>query len=100
MNRPRADIAYAAARHSRLQRHRPAGVLHPLAAVLSLAQRQPGRQGQGAIQRRRNQRLAIAQRLLDPLPDALVAPAATSERFWTVLRWGGLGLIVARLLHS
>lgn len=95
----RADSAAAAARSDLPRRHRAAGVLHPLAAVLALAQRQPGRQGHGALQRRRSQRLAIAQRLLDPLPKALVAPAAASDRFWTMLRWGGLGLIVARLLQ-
>jgi hypothetical protein len=42
--------------------------------------------------------LSIAQRLLDPLPRNLHSPDSGSERFWRILRWGGLGLLVARLL--
>lgn len=89
---------------SAARRLRPAprhpGVLHPLAAVLALAQRQqPALETGGTAQRRQSQRLALAQRLLDPLPAALVSPAAARERFWVALRWGGLGLIVARLLQ-
>jgi hypothetical protein len=76
------------------------GVLQPLAAVLALAQRpQPSLETSGTAQRRQSQRLALAQRLLDPLPSTLISPAAARERFWVVLRWGGLGLIVARLLQ-
>ena len=40
----------------------------------------------------------MAQRLLDPLPGALLSPQAGSELFWRALRWGGAGLLVARLL--
>lgn len=40
----------------------------------------------------------MAQRLLDPLPDALVSPQAGSEFFWRICRWGGAGLLLARLL--
>jgi hypothetical protein len=40
----------------------------------------------------------MAQRLLDPLPDALVSPQAGSEQFWRICRWGGAGLLLARLL--
>lgn len=80
-------------------RRRPAGVLHCLAALLALAQRPPTPEHSGTAQRRQSQRLALAQRLLDPLPSALISPAAGRERFWRVLRWGGLGLLVARLLQ-
>lgn len=83
----------------RRPRRRPAGVLHCLAALLALVQRPPAPEHSGTAQRRQGQRLALAQRLLDPLPSALVSPAASRERFWRVLRWGGLGLLVARLLQ-
>ena len=85
--------------HVRRPQQRGRGLLHPLEDLLALAQRPPGSQQSGSSQRRQRQRLALAQRLLDPLPPGLVAPEAVHDRFWTVLRWGGLGLIVARLLH-
>ncbi|MEB3270261.1 MAG: hypothetical protein VKJ44_01245 [Synechococcus sp.] len=74
-------------------------MLHRLAALLALVQRPPAPEHSGTAQRRQSQRLALAQRLLDPLPSALISPAASRERFWRVLRWGGLGLLVARLLQ-
>ncbi len=76
------------------------GVLHHLAAVISLAGRQ-GREGPGGgvAGRRRRQRLELAQRLLDPLPAALKPTSRQGERFWSALRWGGLGLLVAWLLR-
>jgi hypothetical protein len=40
----------------------------------------------------------MAQRLLDPLPEALRPSDRITEQFWTVLRWGGAGLLLARLL--
>ena len=73
-------------------------MLHVLASLLVHGQSRGDRDNQGALQRRRRQRLALAQRLLDPLPVGLRSPQAGAERFWTVLRWGGLGLITARLL--
>jgi len=97
--------------HSELQRRprpgcgsgprpRNRGLLHPLEDLLALAQRPPGeRDNSSSAQRRQRQRLGLAQRLLDPLPAGLVAPEAAADRFWTMLRWGGLGLIVARLLQ-
>jgi hypothetical protein len=67
---------------------------------LALSQRPTSAQDNGSsAQRRQRQRLALAQRLLDPMPAGLVAPEAAADRFWTVLRWGGLGLILARLLQ-
>ncbi|MFZ0408526.1 MAG: hypothetical protein WAM11_10505 [Cyanobium sp.] len=73
----------------------PPGVVHHLAAVLSLGLRQPQREASGALMRRRRQRLALAQRLLDPLPDSLRSNQRGAERFWQGLRWGGLGLVLA-----
>ena len=83
---------------SRQERRGP-GVLHHLAALLNLAGRQLPAQESGAPMRRRRQRLALAQRLLDPLPPGLQPGDGGSERFWRVLRWGGAGLMVAWLLR-
>ncbi|MEB3331237.1 MAG: hypothetical protein VKI83_01915 [Synechococcaceae cyanobacterium] len=80
-------------------------LLHHLDALLTLAgleSRPSGldsRQPLSSAQRRRQQRLALAQRLLDPLPAALRPPAAHAELAWTLLRWGGLGLILATWLR-
>lgn len=100
MNRTRSD------RRDRLTRSQPAlirprgrGLLHPLEDLLALSQKPPTAQLSGSAQRRQRQRLALAQRLIDPLPPGLTSPEAAADRFWTVLRWGGLGLIVARLLQ-
>lgn len=75
------------------------GVLHHLAAVLSLAGRPGAVAASGVSLRRRRQRLELAQRLLDPLPEALLPRGRQSDRFWTALRWGGLGLLLAWLLR-
>jgi hypothetical protein len=86
-------------RHPRPRRRPPPGLLHHLAAVLSLAGR-PGAVGPtGVSQRRRRQRLELTQRLLDPLPDALLPSGRHGTRFWSALRWGGVGVLLARLLH-
>lgn len=94
----------------RLQRRSPRPrsprLLHHLAAVLSLAgQRAAAAENRGspgggdlrpsAARRRRRQHLALAQRLLDPLPPALVPADRQAERFWDALRWGGVGLVLA-----
>lgn len=78
-------------------RHRPARLLHVLDALYtqaSLAQRSSGVQ-----QRRERQRLALAQRLLDPLPQELAQPQRLELLFWRGLRWGTLGLLIAWLLR-
>ena len=77
----------------------PPGVLHHLAAVLSLSQRRSSAELSGALMRRQRQRLSLAQRLLDPLPEGLRSNRQGSERFWQALRWGGLGLMLAWLLQ-
>jgi hypothetical protein len=69
-----------------------------LASLLAHGQTRADPDSRGVVQRRRRQRLALVQRLLDPLPAGLSSPHGRMERFWTVLRWGGLGLIVARVL--
>ena len=70
-------------------------LLHSLGDLHNLAAAQ-ARQGSAA--RRRRQHLSMAQRLLDPLPPALLPPTGGQELFWRVLRWGGAGLLVSRLL--
>ena len=87
---------------SRLQRPRrspPPGLLHHLAAVLSIAGRPGAVAPTGVTLRRRRQKLELAQRLLDPLPNALLPSSRHGERFWSALRWGGLGLLLAWLLR-
>ncbi|MCP9929485.1 hypothetical protein KBY82_01660 [Cyanobium sp. AMD-g] len=87
---------------SRLQRPRrspPPGLLHHLAAVLSIAGRRGAVAPTGVTLRRRRQKLELAQRLLDPLPDGLLPSSRHGERFWSALRWGGLGLLLAWLLR-
>ncbi|MFN9620016.1 MAG: hypothetical protein ACK55X_09930 [Synechococcaceae cyanobacterium] len=78
---------------------RRSGVLHPLAAVLNLAGRQQPKGESAAPMRRRRQRLALAQRALDPLPPALLPQDLGATLFWRVVRWGGLGMVAAWLLR-
>jgi hypothetical protein len=73
-----------------------AGLLHQLGALLSLPAQ--ARLATGVRGRRQRQRLALAQRLLDPLPPALRAGGG-GEWFWNPLRWGTLGLVLAQLLR-
>ncbi len=47
-------------------------------------------QALGRSERRRRQHLALSQRLLDPLPEALRSRDHGADRFWSALRWGGL----------
>jgi hypothetical protein len=78
-------------------------LLHHIQAVLAIAatsrSAQPAKQpALGRAERRRRQHLALGQRLLDPLPEALRAPDRGGERFWAALRWGGCGMVVVQLL--
>lgn len=56
------------------------------------------RQSSGVIQRRQRQRLALTQRLLDPLPEPLVIPHRADVLFWRGLRWATIGMLLAWLL--
>jgi hypothetical protein len=76
---------------------RPVRLLHRLDGVLTQAI-VAGRTS-GVRQRRQQQRLALAQRLLDPLPPELTTPDRGSQLFWRLIRWGGLGAVVAWLLR-
>lgn len=78
-------------------------LLHHLQALLALgtppSQASKANQGpMGRAERRRRQHLALSQRLLDPLPQALRPSGGGAEKFWIILRWGGCGMVVARLL--
>lgn len=75
---------------------RRGGALHQLAAVLALPNQ--AARASGVTARRLRQRLALAQRLLDPLPQGLRA-GPEGERFWLILRWGGAGMLLAWLLQ-
>jgi hypothetical protein len=43
--------------------------------------------------------MALAQRLLDPLPKPLQPRGWREQSLWTALRWGGAGLLLALWLH-
>lgn len=72
-------------------------LLHTIALLHGLG---TARSGSGSGERRRRQHLNIAQRLLDPLPEGLRPQDAASTLFWRILRWGGMGLLVARWLAT
>lgn len=78
-------------------RQRPVRLLHLLDGLLTQAS-QAGRSS-GVTGRRQRQRLALSQRLLDPLPKELAPADQASQLFWRGLRWGSLGLILAWLLR-
>lgn len=78
-------------------------LLHHLQALLAVAGRPAGKgRGEnsppGRAERRRQQHLALSQRLLDPLPEAFRQSAQGADRFWRALRWGGCGMVIAQLL--
>jgi hypothetical protein len=77
--------------------HRPVRLLHRLDAVFTqaaLAVHSGGVSG-----RRQRQRLAVAQRLLDPLPRELHPPDRIGRLFWQGLRWSTLGMLIAWVLR-
>ncbi|MEB3173365.1 MAG: hypothetical protein VKL97_05825 [Cyanobacteriota bacterium] len=71
-------------------------LLHHLAAVMAVPLQVRG--ASGVAGRRGRQRLALSQRLIEAMPPELM-PAAGSERFWRMLRWGGAGMLLAWLLQ-
>jgi hypothetical protein len=78
-------------------RQRPVRLLHLLDGIFTQAAL--ARRSSGLAGRRQRQRLALSQRLLDPLPKELAPADLGSQMFWRVLRWGGLGLLLAWLLR-
>ena len=79
-------------------RAKPIRLLHLLDGLL--AQGALSAQGSGVVQRRQRQRLALTQRLLDPLPLQLTRPNRSEVLFWRGLRWGTAGLLLTWWLRS
>lgn len=75
--------------------------LHQLAGLMAqVARAERLNAADDSLQARRlRQRMALAQRLLDPLPRPLQARGLGETWLWTALRWGGLGLVLALLLR-
>jgi len=79
-------------------------LLHHLQALLALGGRPAagspgGNAATGRSERRRKQHLALSQRLLDPLPKALINTSSQgADRFWSALRWGGCGMLITQIL--
>ena len=81
--------------------HQPIRWLHQLASLMtqvSQAQRLGSRDDSLAARRLR-QRMALAQRVLDPLPVPLQTVDWQERLFWSGLRWGGVGLLLALWLR-
>ena len=80
--------------------HRPIRWLHQLAGLMAqVSQAERLRDGDNSLRARRlRQRMALAQRLFDPLPAPLRPGRWQEEVLWKALRWGGAGLILAVLL--
>ena len=77
--------------------HTPIRWLHQLANLMAQVSRAERiSSGDESLQARRlRQRMALAQRLLDPLPAPLRPTTWQETSIWTALRWGGLGLVLA-----
>ncbi|MEB3208082.1 MAG: hypothetical protein VKK63_04120 [Synechococcus sp.] len=73
-------------------------MLHLLDGLLS--QGALAAEGSGVVQRRQRQRLALTQRLLVTLPNRLSPPNRSEVLFWSGLRWGTVGLLLAWWLRS
>lgn len=74
----------------------PIRLLHLLDGLLTQASLTAN--SSGVTQRRQRQRLALTQRLLDPLPVELGLPHRQEVLFWRGLRWSTAGLLLAWLL--
>ncbi len=79
-----------------MSRRRPLRLLHHLAVPLTLGARPvpPADQPLSPAGRRQRQRLALMQRLLDPLPPGLLPEQESGGRFWRALRWGTPALLL------
>lgn len=76
--------------------------LHQLAGLMAqVARAERLSSSDESLQARRlRQRMALAQRLLDPLPRPLQPRGLQEQWVWTALRWGGGGLLLALWLHG
>ena len=97
----------AAPRHPGAMQQRPRSPytpirwLHQLAGVMAqVARAERLSSTDDSLQARRlRQRMALAQRLLDPLPAPLQPRGWQELWLWSALRWGGLGLLLALWLR-
>lgn len=87
---PSRPVGYHAVRQ-------PIRLLHLLDGLFTQAALM--RRSSGVTQRRQRQRLALTQRLLDPLPEPLAPPLRVEVLFWRGLRWSTGGLLLAWLLR-
>ncbi len=71
----------------------PIRLLHLLDGLLTQASL--AAHSSGVSHRRQRQRLALTQRLLDPLPEELAPPHRVEVLFWRGLRWSTVGLLLA-----
>ena len=76
--------------------------LHDSAALLMLGRYQAMalKRHQGVPARRARQRQQLGQRLLETEIQGWPLPSARTTVFWTGLRWGGAGFILAWWLKS
>ncbi|MEX0588401.1 MAG: hypothetical protein WD136_04015 [Cyanobium sp.] len=75
----------------------PIRLLHLLDGLLTQASLTAN--SSGVTQRRQRQRLALTQRLLDPLPAELALPYRQELLFWRGLRWTTAGMLLAWMLR-
>ena len=81
--------------------HPPIRWLHQLGGLMAQVARAERLQSrdESLPARRLRQRMALAQRLLDPLPAPLQASPWPERWLWQALRWGGPGLLLALWLR-
>ncbi len=81
--------------------HSPIRWLHQLARLMAQVSRAERiSSSDDSLQARRlRQRMALVQRLLDPMPAPLRPTTWQETSLWTALRWGGLGLVLALWLR-
>ena len=77
--------------------HQPIRWLHQLAGLMAQISRAERLQAadQSLQARRLRQRMALAQRVLDPLPRPLMAQGWPEQLLWTALRWSGPAMALA-----
>ena len=81
--------------------HQPIRWLHQLASLMAQVSRAErlSASDESLHARRLRQRMALAQRLLDPLPQPLQPTPWHEQVLWRGLRWGGVGLALALWLR-
>lgn len=82
----------------------PDRLLHLVGTLFTLAgqggENRSGTETSSGPMRRRRQRLSLVRALLGTLPPALQPETPFEETFWRALRWGGVGLLMGRVLGA